>query len=49
MNEPHFSPDALRLVRARIGDITISGMAAGEVLEVESFDLGTPIAADLPL
>ena len=39
----------LRLVRARIGNMTIAGMAAGEVLEVESFDLGAAVAADLPL
>lgn len=31
----------LRLVRARIGGQTIAGMAAGEVREVEWFDLGT--------
>lgn len=33
----------LRLVRARIGNMTIAGMAAGEVLEVKHFDV--PVAA----
>ncbi|WP_161890662.1 pseudouridine synthase [Pontibacter russatus] len=33
----------LRLVRARIGSMTVAGMAAGEVLEVESFALVAPV------
>ncbi|MCJ8167326.1 pseudouridine synthase [Pontibacter sp. E15-1] len=37
----------LRLVRARIGNITVVGMAAGETLEVERLDLGLPAETHL--